>query len=705
MTAGAFLELENQSDDSVIVGPTFTGFLNRVAPEESRAALTGDAVQILRDAQVGAESVCGRTGLVVGRVQSGKTLSYESVIALARDNGFALVIVVSGISTPLLDQGVKRLRGDLTAADGHGWNFLVNAGSDPSHAAALRAVRENWHDPETPAILKKTTVCLLLKHHGRIDNFISACNDIDWSGLKVLIIDDEADQASLNTLHKRNKQSATYRQLVDLRSKFPHHAYLQYTATPQAPLLVTINDVLSPDFVKVIEPGKAYVGGSDYFASRSIEQVEVIAPEDLEMANDPHGPPPESLIASLRLFVLGGAHVLASGRPETRSMLVHPSRVTAPHASFVRWITSVVNLWKAALQDPSDTDPLRAQFESSWNSLERSDASITDFESCWRNLPFVLRNLQVVEMNSRETKTPVIDWDETKSYVLVGGQALDRGFTVEGLAVTYMPRGPGLWNADSIQQRARFFGYKRSFFGQCRVYLDPSLRDAFERYVEHERHMLSSLRSIERGTSTLRDWERQFYLDPSMKPTRQSVISIPTVRVNAGERWILDTTPVSDSDLGDEAIRQVDLLKSSVECVINEYGHQTSTISVARALEFLESIPSAGRSLHPSVRGLKLQLAGMSDDAAEEVRVLFMRPEEESFRTVTAAGQVQPFQGRNRSYPGDRAIFDDAFITMQVHTFGVCERKGVAPYASMVVPAVWIPERLAGGWLLEDQPT
>ena len=68
-----------------------------------------------------------------------------------------------------------------------------------------------------------------------------------------------------------------------------------------------------------------------------------------------------------------------------------------------------------------------------------------------------------------------IHWRRNYSWILVGGQVLDRGFTVEGLTVTYMPRGPGVGNADTIQQRARFLGYKRSYLGYCRVFLEPGV--------------------------------------------------------------------------------------------------------------------------------------------------------------------------------------------------------------------------------------
>ena len=189
----------------LVIGPTFMGFLDRVAPPSSRQTLLADATSILTDCNVSTSAASKTTGLVVGRVQSGKTLSYEAVIALARDNGFALVVVISGISNPLLDQGVRRLRRDLTEADENGWNFLINAATDPQAESTLRSIRDNWSDPSTPPQLKKTAICLLLKHHGRIDAFRDLVARIGWSGQKVLIVDDEADQASLNIAFRRGR--------------------------------------------------------------------------------------------------------------------------------------------------------------------------------------------------------------------------------------------------------------------------------------------------------------------------------------------------------------------------------------------------------------------------------------------------------------------------------------------------------------------
>jgi hypothetical protein len=337
--------------------------------------------------------------------------------------------------------------------------------------------------------------------------------------------------------------------------------------------------------------------------------------------------------------------------------------------------------------------------------LRETDPQIAKFDECWKLVKFVLRNLQLVEMNARDgAATPVIEWDTSKAYILVGGQALDRGFTVDGLTVTYMSRDPGGWTADTIQQRARFFGYKRRYLGDCRVYLEPGLRDAFEMYVEHEKHMIASLKAIQGGKSSLKEWKRQFLLDPSMRATRQTVTSLPTIAVAAGERWIFDPRPPKPDSSIDEAERAINDQLADLETTEDEYGHLVSLIPMSRLLALVDSVPPTAEPSLPQLRALKLQIASLIDDDEDaQARIIQMRPAVDSVRTLTGSGSIQPFQGRSNSYPGDRDIFDPDRLTAQIHRFAVRNSREEHPFADAVTLAFWMPDELANGWLLEDE--
>ena len=144
----------------------------------------------------------------------------------------------------------------------------------------------------------------------------------------------------------------------------------------------------------------------------------------------------------------------------------------------------------------------------------------------------------IVEFNTNgRPRAPEIKWRDAEGWILVGGQAVDRGFTVDSLTVTYMPRGVGMGNADALQQRARFFGYKRKYLGLCRIYLEQQTRTAFEDYVEHEEIMHRELMRLEETGESLRSWRRRLILSPDLQPCRRSVISDNYVRASRSGGW------------------------------------------------------------------------------------------------------------------------------------------------------------------------
>jgi hypothetical protein len=689
------------------MGPTFLGFLENVAPAGARDDVKSSAISVLsRALQAGP----GRTGLVVGRVQSGKTLSYESVISLARDNGFSLIVVISGISNPLLAQGVNRLHRDLELAEEDGWEFLEPAADNqPADAIAnsLAARRDNWLEPDFPSRYKKTAVVFLLKHYSRIADFAEICEQLQLNSMKTLIIDDEADQASLNTQGGKNKQSPTYKALLELRESLASHYYLQYTATPQAPLLVAIQDALSPDFVSVLEPGAGYVGGDAYFAT-SNSLVRTIPDSELNAADAPGGPPPTSLRSAILEFLVGAANTVAADDPNIRSMLIHPSRETYPHATFKLWVDRMISHWTDSYSHASEAEPIkmRNEFLATWRDLEGTFPEIEPFEACWKALNIVFKNLSVVEMNAVNGKTPVIKWDKTKAYILIGGQAMDRGFTVEGLTVTYMPRGPGSWTADTLQQRARFFGYKAAYLGLCRVYLDPDALVAFNKYVAHEKEMISSLKEIDAGARSLKEWKRQFLLDKKFKATRQSVVGIPVLRITQSDKWIIDRFPLrSDASLSADINDGISSLISDDEWVHDQFNHLRTRVSVARALHILELVEPASALLERNFQALSVQLAIVADnDPDAKVAVIRIRPGQDTYRTLRSDGGVQIFQGRSPrgdSYPGDRQIFDeDAVLTMQIHHVRLLEGDTKASLGDVVTLAVRVNDAVQD-WVVE----
>ena len=434
------------------VGQETMDFLSRSAPAESRESLEADAISILSKGVSPEEIQGSQTGLVIGYVQSGKTMSFETVTALARDNSFQIVIVIAGVTTNLLNQSTERLANDLGLRDPsrpRRWVQLENPSNNDDSVQFINSALEDWRDPDTPDDLRRTVLVTVLKQHQRLGHLTSLLDRLDLAGVSVLIVDDEADQASLNNETSQDSESTTYTRLMELRAVIPQHTYLQYTATPQAPLLINIIDSLSPNFVEVLEPGAAYVGGRDFFKE---------SPHLTR--NNPLVEPPETLLDALRVFIVGIAAAIELGESRgNRSMLVHPSHLTAQHNDFYNWIRDSLEDWKSCLSQ-ADHDPDRQELLEALR-VAHSELQLTvgddlpPFDQLARRFRIAMNRVQIMEVNATSGKTPKVDWPNSFGWILVGGAAMDRGFTIEGLTVTYMPRGIGVGNADTIQQRAR----------------------------------------------------------------------------------------------------------------------------------------------------------------------------------------------------------------------------------------------------------
>ena len=225
------------------------------------------------------------TGLVVGYVQSGKTLSFTTVAALACDNGFPLVIVLSGTKTNLYSQTVKRLRRDLylDRPDGR-WVLFEAETLNPDLPQQLSNLLDQWDKPELAGFPTKTALITVLKNRPRLDGLIDALHQLDLQGRSCLIIDDEADQHGLNNRVRQNETSPVYRALLALRDVLPRHTYIQYTATPQALLLISVLDSLSPRFGWTLAAGEGYCGGQSFFQQSGL--VRTIPEDDLNTMDD-----------------------------------------------------------------------------------------------------------------------------------------------------------------------------------------------------------------------------------------------------------------------------------------------------------------------------------------------------------------------------------------------------------------------------------
>lgn len=260
----------HKNDFSPVIGERTMELLSRFGQkldEDGIDTLSSETIEILSHCTNPYKNeVQSVTNLVVGYVQSGKTMSFTTLSALAHDNGFRIIIYFAGTKNNLLSQTTKRLRKDLI--NGSANSAYYKLFENPTLEYAQR-IRNALNISSKPTIL-----ITVLKHHKYISDLAAMFNSMQLKQTLgkagVLIIDDEADQASLNGYAYKNSKSeeweddeytTTYSSIMKLKGALANHSYIQYTATPQGPLLISIMDLLSPKHHTVLTPGKTYTGG------------------------------------------------------------------------------------------------------------------------------------------------------------------------------------------------------------------------------------------------------------------------------------------------------------------------------------------------------------------------------------------------------------------------------------------------------------
>lgn len=729
----------------VCSGEAFEEFLQSQKATPSKDGLSDVGAYNLRASTTDILSQCNphdatqnreTTHLVVGYVQSGKTMSFTGVLAMAHDNGYRVAIILTGITTNLQGQTSDRLAQDLDSDPAiDRYSFLDN----PSPEEADNIVQ----------ILRLSDKPLLiipvLKHTKYINNLTKIFHNSKlqkyMQSETVLIIDDEADQASLNSFGLKNskaeseeekKESATYAAILRLRAALPGNSYIQYTATPQANLLITTMDLLSPKSHTLLQPGEDYIGGKKFFGLASGGElfggklaVAIPPGEVYHKKQNPLREMPESLREALMMHVWACILVIKwYKRPKIRqlAMMVHPTDIIEGNKTFEGWIRDELKQWSDAFDKPSwhqDNILLYERFQQLLPSALQfyPEEGRPTFGDVRRFLPDIINGCRVYRITGDSDDDPKnIKWNAHRMNILVGAQMLNRGFTVEKLATTYMPRHTtGLTNADTIEQRCRFFGYKKSYIESCRVYLPAESIQDYKDYVCHE----EELRSLLAQCSSLKEYEHSVMLSPRLRPTRQNVLPTQMVRSRLAkwtkyERFSGIKMIVENKDTVELFVRMN--LPSAHDFVLANYDsskyvqgemrkHALKDMSVTEIIPLLGDYVAGNYSDTLTKAATMRYLSYLADNGDSRVKVIFMScgkiRERKRIEIDDDLWRVELFQGRSNIgekdfYVGDISIFDEKCVTIQIHHLRVIglpitESTKNETYAI----AIHIPERLA----------
>ncbi|WP_026400246.1 Z1 domain-containing protein [Acholeplasma equifetale] len=465
--------------------------------------------------------------LGLGKVQSGKTTFFTATIALAFDNGYDLCILFGGTKINLLQQNTHRITRDFS----NNSNIKIHTLSND--------ISEIIFDLEKGY---KVILVVLKNVSSNESNLYKVLNWVERiKTYNTLIVDDEADEHTPGApkLKVKNPRAGiTHDVIAEIKNSFNVVTVLFVTATPQANLLISTLDELSPDYLVLVEPGKGYTGGEAFHYSANNDHVIRIKDTD-----DFKSSIPESYKYALKYFMIATSIKTLSDEITHYSMLVHPSSLTRVQNAVVDKIeedlNNLINVLrhKNGLFYNSIIDEFKDVYQTEFSNYDIDFNRIVDhlLNNLDQYRPFILNTTQYGKLSKEELEKS----KHIRFKIFVGGNMLQRGVTLENLCVTYIYRDSKVSTVDTLYQRARWFGYKDSYFDICKIFMTDELIDKFVAVAENERDMWQMLREFLENNIHLKYFNRLFTLShDKLILTRKSVSNTITVsRVKGGYNY------------------------------------------------------------------------------------------------------------------------------------------------------------------------
>ncbi len=454
------------------------------------------------------------TGIVIGKVQSGKTSNFISLISLAFDNGYDIAIVLGGTKKPLLKQNSDRIKEYFHDVKDNVFVLNSNENADHLNEENIRGFLRR----------EKKVIIVGLKSVKQINTIMQIFTNNTLNERPVLIIDDEGDEYSLNTKVKQKKESSTYSAILNFKNTLPRHCYVSVTATPQANLLISKIDELAPYFGVLVPPGNGYCG-LDVF--HSDDKYTITIPENEEPLIEVGIP--ASLKKSLAMFFVACAiQSHRTHRKDKLSMLIHISQFKKDHELEYKKVQELIKEWGLKTSDKKDVSYTSVCEIMKDAHSEYAKGNVRDFPTFGEiedEIIFAINNSHVHKINGDNTLNGEDDFYEYNIYV--GGTMLGRGLTIKGLCVTYITRtAKNASNVDTVQQRARWFGYKTKYLDLCRIFAVSKILNEFMDIRDHEEDLWQTIEMTNSQGIDFKNMPRIFSLSDKLKPTRSSVAEV-----------------------------------------------------------------------------------------------------------------------------------------------------------------------------------
>jgi hypothetical protein len=490
-----------------------------------------------------------RRGLVVGHIQSGKTTHYTALAAKALDAGYQIVIILAGIHNSLRSQTHERIDRHLIGRDSAALLEAIRLGN-MAGVERIGVEREDQRLGRAPLQVSITTLTtstengdfrthvanqvglqvsggsrlvMVVKKNATIlrnlNRWLRASNPAgDRLQAPTLVIDDEADHASVNTAGDPDADPTTINRLIrELLISFQRVGFVGYTATPFANIFIAAEgahekygpDLFPKSFIVNLKAPSDYIGPALVFGHPGDESVGI--PEQLPLPSyvrvtdaapwipDRHktthqpGGLPETLREAIRLFVMVcAARGCRDDEEAHNSMLVHATRFVNVQGRVAEQIEDELSALRNVIGSGSrdDVARIREQMAEVWQSrmasvhhefvarLGERCPPLPEWRDVWERVRPAVERVRVLRINGGSADALAYSRASRGLYVIaVGGDKLSRGLTLEGLSISYFLRTSNMF--DTLMQMGRWFGYRPRYADLCRVYTTPALHSAF----------------------------------------------------------------------------------------------------------------------------------------------------------------------------------------------------------------------------------
>ncbi len=512
----------------------YTKYMKKSLPPEVIKTIGVDTDKIMDNLEDPKIEQFSRYGMVVGHVQSGKTGNYSALICKAADAGYKFIVVIAGGINNLRNQTQDRLNKSFIGIDmGYPVGVGNLAGNKRSHVpisltTKLQDFNKRDADKNSQGTgfdnTKSPVVLVIKKNSSTLKNVIEwlskMYNNNKISRHAMLLIDDESDYASINTKKPEDDPTIINARIRELLSLFEKSAYVAYTATPYANIFIDHKiddergkDLFPKDFIYALEAPSNYFGAKKIFLETNFKHIVTIPePKNLKLNHKKDmklSKLPDTLKEAMRLFLINiGVRHLRNQGNKHNSMLIHASRFTMVHQEIGTRVEEYLSKLRkdVVAYGLLDSPEMQSKHISSIKNTFNSECKEIEFtwQEVIKNVNSIIDTVVIREVHQEKSIELEYRDDQPTNAIVIGGTSLARGYTLEGLSISYFLRKTMFY--DTLMQMGRWFGYRPGYEDLCKIYMTEKMRDNFKYIIESTEDLFEDLKIMARKKKTPEDF-------------------------------------------------------------------------------------------------------------------------------------------------------------------------------------------------------